>query len=545
MSEFLFHYYPVHPTTWVYLSSLLMIGLFFKFSRFWSVRNLDLVLLILLAPGLLLVHFGHDAARKEQARANEEAVSAVEAEIVDAALMDAALMDAGLMDADLVSLGVESLTMVESDVALPPTVEASEVVFVEGEADGDVLSSAELSAVVEDPGADDAQRSLRGRAIQHLGFIWLLAVCGLLLVRLLLDPTMVRRPLLPPNLSPGGLTFIGVSLLVFLMANVISSQVTEHDLAGPRSFDQLLSGVSEDQDTSGLRRHGPGNAVLHSFPSLATIPLNWSDEPTSQEGRYVRTAKAMAIISHLAVVFGMIAIGYRHFDNIQMGIGAATLYLMLPYTSQMTGRVDHVLPAALLVWAILCYRRPLPAGMFIGLAIGVMYYPLFLLPLWVSFYWQRGLMRFVLGVLITLCGSVLSLVLVSADFADFMAKVQGMFGIWLPVMDRLQGVWGLGWEPVYRLPVLAAFFAISGAMAIWPPQKNLGTLLSCSAAIMVATQFWHGYGGGLYVAWYLPLLLLTIFRPNLEDRVALTVLGESWFPGRRRRARWSRVDQAA
>jgi hypothetical protein len=35
------------------------------------------------------------------------------------------------------------------------------------------------------------------------------------------------------------------------------------------------------------------------------------------------------------------------------------------------------------------------------------------------------------------------------------------------------------------------------------------------------------------MAWYLPLLLLTIFRPNLEDRVALSVLGEGWFPRRR------------
>jgi hypothetical protein len=35
------------------------------------------------------------------------------------------------------------------------------------------------------------------------------------------------------------------------------------------------------------------------------------------------------------------------------------------------------------------------------------------------------------------------------------------------------------------------------------------------------------------VAWYLPLFLLTVFRPNLEDRVALTVLGEGWFPRRR------------
>src|SRR5262245_7938969 len=56
MSEILFHYRKIDPTTWVYLSSLLTISLFFKFTRFWSVRNLDLALLILLAPGLLMVN---------------------------------------------------------------------------------------------------------------------------------------------------------------------------------------------------------------------------------------------------------------------------------------------------------------------------------------------------------------------------------------------------------------------------------------------------------------------------------------------------------
>ncbi len=50
MSEILFQYHKVNPTTWVYLSSLLIIGLFFKFSRLLSVRNLDLIGLILLAP---------------------------------------------------------------------------------------------------------------------------------------------------------------------------------------------------------------------------------------------------------------------------------------------------------------------------------------------------------------------------------------------------------------------------------------------------------------------------------------------------------------
>ena len=67
MNEILFHYEKIDPTTWAYLASLLIIGLFFKFGRFWSVRNLDLLLLILLAPGLLLVSEGQKALAEAMA----------------------------------------------------------------------------------------------------------------------------------------------------------------------------------------------------------------------------------------------------------------------------------------------------------------------------------------------------------------------------------------------------------------------------------------------------------------------------------------------
>ena len=58
MKDILFQYTQVDPTTWVYLSSLLMIGLYFKFNRLWSVRNLDLLLLILLVLMLMLMLLG-------------------------------------------------------------------------------------------------------------------------------------------------------------------------------------------------------------------------------------------------------------------------------------------------------------------------------------------------------------------------------------------------------------------------------------------------------------------------------------------------------
>jgi hypothetical protein len=160
------------------------------------------------------------------------------------------------------------------------------------------------------------------------------------------------------------------------------------------------------------------------------------------------------------------------------------------------------------------------------LAAGVIYYPLFLLPLWLSFYWQRGLLRFVIGFAATLGLLVLSLAFTSSSLQGFLEQVGLMFGINSWSLADVNGFWDAG-KAAYRIPVIALFAVICVGLAIWPAHKNLGTLLSCSAAVMLGTQFWHPHGGGLYLAWYMPLLLLTVFRPNLEDRVALSVLGES------------------
>jgi hypothetical protein len=192
-----------------------------------------------------------------------------------------------------------------------------------------------------------------------------------------------------------------------------------------------------------------------------------------------------------------------------------------------------VLPAAFLVWAIALYRRPILAGLFIGLAAGMIYYPLFLLPLWISFYWQRGLWRFCLGLVVTVSLLVGLLALNANDLGMFAHDLKEMFGLWWPITENLEGFWRIpGISPEYRLPVLALFVVLSGSFALWPAQKNLGTLMSCTAALMLGAQFWHAHGGGLFMAWYLPLLLLTVFRPNLEDRIALSVLGEGWLPRR-------------
>ena len=446
MSDILFQYYRVNPTTWFYLSSLLSIALFFKFNRLWSVRNLDLIGLILLAPGLLAVEYGGYKA---------------------------------------------------------------------------------------------------SAAVQQMGFIWIFTVSAALLVRMLFDSLMVRRPLLEPNLSVGGLTFLGLSLLVFLLANVITTRPQRDDLAGAAAATRLETRAAE-VDADQLTRLGPGYPLLFLLPQLSTQRIFSADtaadgsQGTSETSRrllHETTARVMAILSQLAIVSGMIAIGWLHFENVRLGIAAAVLYLLLPYTALMTGRVDHALPGALVVWAIAAYRRPLVSGSLIGLAIGTIYYPVFLLPLWCSFYWERGIRRFLLGIGAALLLLVVALWFTSPSTAIFVGQLRQMFGWIFPNEVSLEGFWALPFnDAVFRLPVLAAFVAMMATLAIWPAPKNLGTLLSCSAAVLLGSQFWKAHNGGLFMAWYMPLLLLAVFRPNLENRVALLVLDAEWFPKRRRQA---------
>ncbi|MBM4000912.1 MAG: DUF2029 domain-containing protein [Planctomycetes bacterium] len=540
MSELLLQYHKIHPATWGYLSSLLTIGLFFKFNRLWSVRNFDLFLVILLAPGLLLVQF----ASEERLEIRHRLLGAGH-EVPPVGSVD-----------DLIDGAFERIVSDRNggDGADGPVVGGADRGARSQLAETKAGEIGQTVAAEPSPISVDGLEWRFARAVinERYGYYWLFGVGAVLLARLLLDPTMVRRPLLEPNLSTGGLAFLGLSLFVFLMANIITSTPTRDDLEGPRSAVQLLARHDVGDHGNSLRRHGPSYAILSILPSIPTIAGDRAASGAEVSGdagasgdasSYVTAAKAMAIAAHLATIIGIVLIGYRHFGNVQTGIGVAAFYLMLPYTAVMTGRVDHALPAALTVWAVVCYRQPLLAGMCIGLAAGVVYYPLFLLPLWLSFYWRRGLTRFAASVVAMLLLMVLSLALVSADMQSFAEKVRVMFGIFRPRTVGLEGIWGLGWDSVYRIPVLALFVTLSLTLALWPAQKNLGTLLSCSAAVMVSIQFWHGFGGGLYMAWYLPLLLLTVFRPNLEDRVALSVLGEGWFRNSRRAIRT--LDQAA
>ncbi|GIX00600.1 MAG: hypothetical protein KatS3mg111_3932 [Pirellulaceae bacterium] len=500
MSHLLLYYQRPEPATWVFLSSFLMISVYFVFHRFFCVRNLDIVLLLLLAPGLMMVYEG----RRMQATA------VVSAEAEKLALRHGIVPadDAGHRPTLTATLAVPS----DAGASASRAGLAAAVVPNGDEVAVDMQSADTRGAgnpgptVRRDGYPVETSRRQEGERLEFYGFLALLGACALLLIRMLCDPALVRRPLLDPNLSIGGLTFIGGALFLFLMANVITS--TPEDAArGPRL--------------------GPGYPLLSMLPELPTTPdretRSWPPQGPSQSAWLTNLARALAILSNFLIVAGMVSVGYWHFANIRTGVGCAVLYLMLPYTAQMTGNLEHTVPAAFLVLSVLTYRQPLVSGTMLGMAAGLVYYPIFLLPLWFSFYWYRGAKRFAAGLLVSILFLVGLLLLQGME--AFGEHVRQMFGLWLPRMQGLEGIWAEGRVPTdFRLPVLVACILLSASYAFWPGRKNLGTLMSGTAALMLAVQFWHGFGGGLYMAWYLPLTILTMFRPNLDDRIALTVV---------------------
>lgn len=482
MPEFPFAYEKIAPTTWVYFSSLLMLALFFKFNRVWSVRNLDLVLIILLAPGILLIDFGN----RLEGTATEN------------------------------SQHKESTIADQSDVsAKQPS------------------SSEIIGATTESADAATVDVAVRAQRYLRIGYYWLLSMCLVFLIRMLIDPLLKRRPKLAPNLNVGGMVFLMCSLMTFLYANILMAQLTADDLATARSTIRMLQReTAEENETLELRKRGPGLPLFQLFPIIPTFSngeelLRTDANQDRNLARYSSAAKSLAIFSQSALVLGLILIGYYHFQDARVGFGIACIYLMLPYTAQYMGHVIHVLPGALLVWAILCFRQPWASGAFIGLATGVAYYPLFLLPLWISFYWEKGTRRFIAGVLIAIVFCVATLSLTSRDLEHFGHQLRATFGFWFPRMSGLEGIWGLGWDSWYRLPILVAFVALCISFVFWPTRKNTGTLIAYTCAIMVAVQFWHGFQGGLVMAWYLPAALITIFRPNTDGRDAKFELHQS------------------
>jgi hypothetical protein len=235
--------------------------------------------------------------------------------------------------------------------------------------------------------------------------------------------------------------------------------------------------------------------------------------------------RILALLCHLSIAAGLVVIGWRHFQDLPAGVAMATFYLLLPYTAYHADQWHHVWPMAIIVWAVVLYRRPTFAGLLLGLAAGTVFFPVLMFPVWCGFYGRRGAGRFSGAFLLSggLCLAIYGTILWQAGELPHSVQQVLSLAAWQPWIqpdpNTTLGFWtGVPWAWAYRMPVFAAYLVLMATTAVWPSPKNLAHLLALSTALLIGLQFWYADQGGRYVAWYLPLMLLLVFRPNLNDR---------------------------
>jgi hypothetical protein len=346
--------------------------------------------------------------------------------------------------------------------------------------------------------SDDVALQVRSSNERALGYGWLLIGSLYWFVRAVIDLALVRRPAMSANLNIQGLSWLGVALFVCLTAVALRPTPDQQELAQVGKRPAPIEKVQETA-TAVVQQAQTTNGS-HASPAEARF---WA-------------VRGLAMLCHAAVLAGLVMIGWRHFGDLTTGVGTAALYTLLPYTAYNIGQVHHVLPAAFLLWAVFCYRRPTIAGWLLGLAAGASVFPALLFPLWFGFYSRRGGSRFGLAFLIstTVSVGVTALVLsIGQGGLNLVTALQ--LTDWKPwSAPNTESIW-MGTHWAYRLPVFVLFVGFLVVVTVWPTPKNLSHLLAQSAAVLIGVQFWHADRGGLYVLWYLPLLLLMVFRPNL------------------------------
>ena len=343
-----------------------------------------------------------------------------------------------------------------------------------------------------------AASGLDDRAERYAGYGWLLGASLYWLVRCLGDLAAVRRPLVTPNLKPAGLIWFGAVLVVGLVSVAFGRSADPFGSVGRQPA--ALMGIQERATEVVAKAQGqPGG----------------SGEKTAR----FWVERSLAVVCHAAVVAGLFLVGYRLFHDLETALAAVTLYLLLPYTAYHVGQVHHVLPAALVLWAVYFYNRPTWAGVCLGLAAGTTFFPLLLVPAWLQFYRRVGAGRFLLGfggtALVALALTLGALYL-AGRFPD-QTFTSLHLADWQPWRKpAAESIWtGVNWP--YRVPVFAVYVLFVLASFRWPRVRNLGQLIAVNAATLIGVQFWFADRGGLYVLWYSPLLVLMVFRPSLTD----------------------------
>lgn len=386
MGSVFFDFHLPNATTWFYVSAIVCVALFFRFSRPFCLHNLDLALLFLPMPGFLLL--------------------------------------------------------------------------------------------------------LEGRSITQT-YGWLFCSTTLVVFRCIMDLGLTKKIITPSNINVDGLLWISVSLFVGLVAVTLDMSNQRHPGPAASRF--------------------PVEVVRTQGEEVIKAQAN---EPLSMVRFW--TERGLTLSCHIAIILGLIFFAWRHFNSALTGVVVATIHLMLPYCYLLipynplgVGRWEDTWPMALTIWALFLINNTWIAGCLVGLSIGTVVFPIFIIPAWLAFYGFRKSIRFLAAVGIT-CLICLICLYTSGFYPSLLPSPDWI--AWNQPNQASESIWTIvPWA--YRIP----FFVLHLVLTVLPMLRfhhmDMSRLLAQSTMMLAGIQWWLADRGGVHVLWFWPLLLLVVFRP--------------------------------
>jgi hypothetical protein len=304
-----------------------------------------------------------------------------------------------------------------------------------------------------------------------------------------------------------------VGLVAFRVAlNMVDSNVVDVGYSGVIGADRIVHGQTLygnhfPSDNQQGDTYGPVNYLVYvPFERIWPWSGTWNDLPA---------AHAAAIAFDLLTLLGLYLLGRRLRAGPrgkELGVILAYAWVAYPYTLfALESNSNDTLVAMFGVYALLAISSPVGRGVLTGLAGAAKFVSLALGPLFArgtGKLFRRGTLEAALAIL----------AVVVVAFVPFLGP--GIKEVWHRTLGYQItrpspfSVWGqASWLDWLHTVVKVIAVGLAVIVAFVPRRRDPVTVAALGAAILVAFQLAAGHWFYLYIVWFAPFALVTLFAP--------------------------------